>query len=37
VWRVAVKRAHPDANNGRDSSDFNRVITVRDRIKTLEV
>jgi hypothetical protein len=36
LWRVAVKRTHPDANPGRDGTDFNRVITARDRIKTLK-
>jgi hypothetical protein len=36
VWRVAVKRTHPDANPGRDGVHCNRVITARDRIKTLK-
>jgi hypothetical protein len=33
---VAVKRTHPDANNGRDGADFNRVINARERIKMLK-
>jgi hypothetical protein len=36
VWRVAVRRTHPDANPGRDGADFNRVINARERIKTLK-
>jgi hypothetical protein len=35
VWRVAVKRTHPDTNQGRDGGDFNRLINARERIKTL--
>jgi len=36
VWRMAVKRTHPDANPERNGADFNRVITARDWIKTLK-
>ena len=36
VWREAVRRTHPDTNNGRDGSDFRKVIDARDRIKTLK-
>jgi len=36
IWREAVRRTHPDTNNGRDSGDFNRVINARERIKTLK-
>jgi hypothetical protein len=36
VWRVAVKRTHPDSNGGRDGGDFNRVINARERIKSLK-
>jgi hypothetical protein len=36
VWREAVRRTHPDTNKGHDGGDFNRVITARDRIKTLK-
>jgi hypothetical protein len=36
VWREAVRRTHPDANGGRDTGDFNRVINARERIKTLK-
>jgi hypothetical protein len=36
VWREAVRRTHPDANNGRDNGDFNKVINARERIKTLK-
>jgi len=36
VWREAVRRTHPDTNNGRDGSDFNNVINARERIKTLK-
>ena len=36
VWREAVKRTHPDTNQGRDGGDFSRVITARDRIKALK-
>lgn len=36
VWREAVRRTHPDTNNGRDGADFNKVINARDRIKILK-
>lgn len=36
VWREAVRRTHPDTNNGRDGGDFNRVLNARERIKTLK-
>ncbi len=36
VWREAVRRTHPDMNNGRDGGDFNNVINARERIKTLK-
>ncbi len=36
VWREAVRRTHPDTNNGRDGGDFNNVINARERIKTLK-
>lgn len=36
VWREAVRRTHPDTNNGRDGGDFNKVINARERIKTLK-
>jgi hypothetical protein len=36
VWHVAVKLTHPDPNSGRGGADFNKVITARDRIKTLK-
>ncbi len=36
VWREAVRRTHPDTNGGRDGGDFNKVITARERIKTLK-
>jgi hypothetical protein len=36
VWRVAVKRTHPDTGVGGNGADFNRVITARERIKTLK-
>jgi hypothetical protein len=36
VWREAVRRTHPDTNNGRDGSDFRNVINARERIKILK-
>jgi len=36
VWREAVRRTHPDVNHGRDGSDFHKVISARERIKTLK-
>jgi hypothetical protein len=36
TWREAVRRTHPDTNNGRDGADFRNVISARDRIKTLK-
>jgi len=36
IWRMAVKRTHPDFNGERDGGDFNRVINARERIKTLK-
>jgi hypothetical protein len=36
VWREAVRRTHPDTNQGRNGAEFRRVIEVRERIKTLK-
>jgi hypothetical protein len=36
VWKEAVRRTHPDTNNGCDGGDFNKVIDARERIKTLK-
>jgi hypothetical protein len=36
VWREAVKRTHPDTNNGRGGDEFKKVMAARDRIKTLK-
>ena len=36
VWRKAAQRTHPDRNNGQDGQDFQKVMKLRDRIKTLK-
>lgn len=36
VWREAVRRTHPDTNNGCDGGDVSNVINARERIKILK-
>ena len=36
TWREAVRRTHPDTNEGRDRDDFAQVMTARDRMRELK-
>jgi hypothetical protein len=36
VWREAVRRTHPDQNDGNGAADFNNVINARERLKALK-
>ncbi|MGH9766093.1 MAG: hypothetical protein ACREAB_01560 [Blastocatellia bacterium] len=36
VYAEAMRRTHPDTNSGRNSGDFNQVLTARDRLRQLK-